>query len=340
MRTGKLFVLALSLLALIAVGGRLLVWGLPILRAAQESDTKPQATLLIVRHPPQFSFSSFKEGSSAGDSIENYQSYLKTQSVLIKSRLVLSVALGDHRVSQLLSIKNQIDPMAWLQHSLEVTNPKDTDILHVSLAPASGASGTDQAAIINAIVQAYLNEVVNADLKRQVNRLNLLRKLEQAKEHELHERRETLRKLSFSEGEGAPTRNLEKDALPRLYHDLKTQRVKLRLERSEAETLMARRKGVPAAATDQVRSKEIAQFEDRLAVMSAGQKVLDEELERLSHEMGGAANQELDRKAMNDDIARLEEVSRKIGSEVEALNVQLQAPPRIRVFEEAAPARP
>jgi len=296
--------------------------------------------LLIVRHPPRFSFSTFKEGSSAGDSIENYQSYLKTQSVLIKSRLVLSVALGDHRVSQLLSIKDRSDPIAWLLQNLEVTNPKDTEILSVSLASRSGVSGSDQAAIINAVVQAYLDEVVNADLKRQVNRLDLLRKLEQTKQHELRERRETLRKLSFSGGEGDPTTGLEKDALPRLSRDLRTRRVKLRLERSEAETLLARRKGVPGAATDQVRSKEIAQFEDRLAVLSAGQEVLDEELERLSHEIRGAANQELDRKAMNDDIARLEEVSRKIGAEVEALNVQLQAPPRIRVIEEAAPARP
>ena len=48
MRTRKLFVLAFSLLALIAVGGQLLVWGLPTLRAALESDTRPQATFFLL----------------------------------------------------------------------------------------------------------------------------------------------------------------------------------------------------------------------------------------------------------------------------------------------------
>jgi len=167
-----------------------------------------------VRHPPRFSFSTFKEGSSAGDSIENYQSYLKTQNVLIKSRFVLHVALGDHRVSQLLPIKNRFDPIAWLQQNLEVTNPKDTEILHVSLASGCGASGTDQAAIINAVVQAHIDEAVNTDLKRQGNRFNVLRKIEQKQEDLLHERRETLRRLTSSVGEGDPTPGLEARRFP------------------------------------------------------------------------------------------------------------------------------
>ena len=97
MRTRKLFVLAFSLLVLIALGGGVLVWGLPTLRATLETDTRPRSTLLIARHSPQILFSTVEVGGSSGDSIENYQWYLKTQCVMIKGRLLLSTALADRR---------------------------------------------------------------------------------------------------------------------------------------------------------------------------------------------------------------------------------------------------
>ena len=81
-----------------------------------------------------------------------------------------------------------------------------------------------------------------------------------------------MRKRSESAGSGESLGGLEKDVLPRLYHDLRTRRVQLRLEQSEAETLLARRKKAEGAATDPAR-QEIAQLEDRLAVLIAGQKV-------------------------------------------------------------------
>ncbi len=128
-----------------------------------------------------------------------------------------------------------------------------------------------------------------------------------------------------------------------LYHDFRIQQVKVRIERAGAETLLARRKGDPGAATDPVR-KEITQIEDRLAVLSAGQKVLDEELEGLKGvDLGihGAAVQVLDLAAIKEDIAQMEDAARKVGAEVEALTVELSAPARIRLIDLAeVPHRP
>ena len=151
------------------------------------------------------------------------------------------------------------------------------------------------------------------------------------------------RNLTSHLGDDDALKALNKEALPRLYQDLRLQRVKLRLERAEAETLLARRKGVPGAATDQVRSKEIAQLEDRLDVLSAGQKVLDEELEKLerpSHDLRLTADQNVDLKAINDDIAESEDTSRKLGAKLEALAVELEAPPRVRLIEDAVSSKP
>ena len=123
-----------------------------------------------------------------------------------------------------------------------MTNPKDTEILQVSLASGSGLSGEDQATIINAIVRTYMDEVVNVELGSGSDRHEQLKKIKEAYAELLKKKRESLRKLSESPGPAGSMTDPEKDAWPRLYQDLRSQRVKLRLERAEAETLLERRK--------------------------------------------------------------------------------------------------
>jgi polysaccharide biosynthesis transport protein len=244
MKTRKPFVPVSAFLALVAVGGGLLVWSLPTLRADQQSGKSPRALLQIATRPPQVLFSTFEQGRSSGDSIEDYRRYVTTQIGLIKSQPVLNAAQQDSGVSQLPSIKDRTDRIAWLKQNLEVTNLKDTEILQISLASGSGASGSDQAAIINAVVRAYMNEVANVDISNRADRHKQLKEVNKKYEVMLRERRAVLRKLSSSVGRGGPLQGLARDVLPRLYRDLRTQQVKLRLERAETETLLARRKGI------------------------------------------------------------------------------------------------
>jgi chromosome segregation ATPase len=114
-----------------------------------------------------------------------------------------------------------------------------------------------------------------------------------------------------------------------------TQRVQVRLERAEAETLLERRKKAAEAASDQAR-KEIGQIEDRLAVLNARGKVLDEETEKVRKRMIRAETDTLDLEGLKDDIAQMEASSRKVAAEIEALSVELNAPPRMRRIDDAA----
>jgi vacuolar-type H+-ATPase subunit I/STV1 len=303
---------------------------LPKLRAAQESGKSPRASLHVAERPPRILLSTVEERV-------DYPRYMKTQEALIRSRLVLSAALRDPKVAQSPSIKDRPDPIAWLEQDLVVTNPENSEILQVSLA-AGSASGVDQAAIINAVVRAYMDQVVNADARRRAARLEQLKKLRDSYSNLLKSKRETLRKLSESVGRSERIAGLEKDAWPRLYQELRSRRIKQRIERAEIETLLERRKKT-GGATDAARPG-ILQLEDRLAVVTAGQKVVDEELDRLAEEMHGSTIHVLDLKGMKDEIAQLEEVRRKIAAEVEALNVELEAPPRIRLLDMAVPSRP
>jgi len=345
--------IAFFVLALIAATAGLLVVNRPALGADVEPATSPRSLLLIAIDPPRLlpAAGNLRDNDpftplyakylgllpATGDHRDDGKRELETQCVLIKSRLVVSAALRQPEISQLPAIKNQPDPIAWLQQILDVINLKDTEVLQVSLSPRSGASGKDQAAIINAVVNAYMEEVVNVDLKRREDRLGKLKQIKQSYADILKERRETVRKLSSSLGRKKPLTGPEENSLLRRRDNLLAQRLKLRLDRAEAETVLARRKKAAGAETDP-RRKEIAQLEDRLAVLTAHEKVLQEELEHVSRErQNAAAVQGLDLEDLKEDIAQMQDVARKVGAEVEALNIELEAPPRVRVIEEAVP---
>jgi hypothetical protein len=328
----KSIVIVSFVLAVIVAGVVLLAGNSSLLRAAQETGKSPRASLHIARRPPHVLFSTAEDP-------EDYPRYLKMQEILIKSRLVLSSALRDPKIAGLPSIKDRPDPFAWLQQYLEVTNPRDTEILQISMASGSGASGADQATLINAVKRAYMDKVVNVDTARRAEKLKQLKGLKDKYGAILNAKRETVRKLSETAGGGEHLLDPKKDVLHRLAYDLRTRRLQLRLERTEAETLLERRKKADGSATEPAR-KEIAALEDRLAVLKASQTVLDEELERLAGEMQHAAILELDLEQHKDEIAQMEETARKIGAEVEALNIEIQAPPRIRLIDDAVPAGP
>jgi chromosome segregation ATPase len=170
-----------------------------------------------------------------------------------------------------------------------------------------------------------------------LERYDTLKKLATKYAEILKGRRDTLRSLSASLDSSEPLLGFERSGPQRRAENLKAQRTKHRLDRAEAETLLARRKKA-ADKTEPIR-KEIAQLEDRLAILTAQQKVVDEELEGVARQKHSHATLELDRKEITDEITQLEHTAVKIGAEIEALSVELTSPPRVRVIEEAVATR-
>jgi uncharacterized protein involved in exopolysaccharide biosynthesis len=250
---------------------------------------------------------------------------------LIKSRLVLDAALQDENVRKNRLVQRKKDPIMWLQDNLNVEFVPGTEVMEISLR---GDNPKELAGVVNAVKKAYMDEVVNVDARRRADRHAQLKKIKQNYTAALNERRSIARELSENAERSELLPSLVDHSAPRLFHDLRTQRVQLRLERAEAETLLARRKKSAAADTDPIR-KEIAQLEDRLAVVTARQTVLDDELERVTHQMRGSSVQALDLKEIQEDIAHMQDAYRKVSAEIEALNIELEAPPRVRVIEDA-----
>lgn len=97
-----------------------------------------------------------------------------------------------------------------------------------------------------------------------------------------------------------------------------------------------RRRKAETAATDPAR-KEIAQLEDRLAVVIAGQKLIREAEQRLVPNLGETLTRNTpDLSEDQKEVALMEAAADRVGQEVEALNVELEAPPRIRAIDDAS----
>ena len=84
------------------------------------------------------------------------------------------------------------DPVTWLAKTLRVDCPPNTEILRVSLTTEDAE---EAAALVNAVVDAYMNEVVLKEKSERIDRLNELERLYTEKETEMRSKRTALRRL-------------------------------------------------------------------------------------------------------------------------------------------------
>jgi len=111
-----------------------------------------------------------------GLSRDNYEVYKRTQEQLLKSPLVLCAALrpfadqdGSLVEPQKFSVlEDSTDKIAWLKNNIRVTFPGDAEIMEVSL---SGSDREELPILVNAVVDAYLQEVMDSEHRRKRERL-------------------------------------------------------------------------------------------------------------------------------------------------------------------------
>jgi capsular polysaccharide biosynthesis protein len=262
----------------------------------------------------------------------DYNRFKQTQQALVKSQLILGAALRDKTVSAYRMIREQADPVAWLQDNLEVNFIADSEVMEIAL---SGDDPNEVAGIVNAIKKVYIDEVINVDAKRRQERHSKLKKIKESYQEMLHQRRATLRTLNESATghDHLGLTGLDRSELLNLYNGLWTKRVDLQLERAEAEAGLPQRQDAEVGAV----AKGKDRITERLASLTAQEKVIDERLEQMAGEIRKAAVRALDQEELKEEIGQLEDVRRTINAEVEALNIELQAPPRVRTIEDASP---
>ena len=116
------------------------------------------ALLRIAEIEPRLVFKT-AEGKS------DFHTYRKTQIAMIKSSMVLNAALRMEGIAQLPLIRQHDDPVPWLKENLRVASYHSPEILQISIA---GQQPEELAQIVNAVKDAYLDEVVNKERKERV----------------------------------------------------------------------------------------------------------------------------------------------------------------------------
>jgi Mrp family chromosome partitioning ATPase/capsular polysaccharide biosynthesis protein len=103
-----------------------------------------------------------------------FGTYVKTTAQLLKSDFVLSRALGDerYRIAQLPTLKDQKDPIKFLDEKLQIGYSEGSELVRISL---EGDRPEDLAKIVNAVKDAYFKEVIDKDRDKSTQLLAVVK---------------------------------------------------------------------------------------------------------------------------------------------------------------------
>ena len=137
----------------------------------------------------------FKTVEEQGD----FPTYLKTQMALIRSRFVLNAALRRPGVSELSIVRQQKVPVEWLEKAISIDTYNSPEIVRISMI---GDQPEEMAALVNAVKDAYLEEVVLAERKQRIARLSDLERIYAETEKKVRQRNERISNLAKQLGSG------------------------------------------------------------------------------------------------------------------------------------------
>jgi polysaccharide biosynthesis transport protein len=127
--------------------------------------------------------------------------YQQSQKALLTSRLVLTAALREPKVNELSIVREQSDPIDWLQRELKVDFKSGPEYMRLSLA---GDRPEDVKVLVAAITDAYLKEIVNREHNKQLTHLEHLKDIQSKYAESLRRKNRSIREMSAAIGSGDP----------------------------------------------------------------------------------------------------------------------------------------
>jgi polysaccharide biosynthesis transport protein len=100
----------------------------------------------------------------------DFSTYVKTTATLIKSEFVLNAALRD--IKDLSSIKNQQDPIKYLEEELMVSWQDGSEVIRIT---CKSAEPQDAKRIVDAVQKAFMSEVIQKDVDEKKALLNKIK---------------------------------------------------------------------------------------------------------------------------------------------------------------------
>ena len=195
---------------------------------------------------------------------DDFEVYKNTQREVLSSRFVLTAALRKPDAAKLRVVQRELDPVDWLQRELKVEFPLDAEIMRISLT----ADDPKEASIlVNAVVEAYMDEVVDDEESQRSARLSELDTIYSEKEMEVRKKRTDLRQLAEQLGAGDSTGlSLKQQIALEEFADVRKEltRVRFDLRRTEGQLKMRMQEAMLDGATD----VEVSEIELNAATQS------------------------------------------------------------------------
>ena len=250
-----------------------------------------------------------------------YDQYRKTQLQLIKSPFVLNAALRRPGISNLESLRDEKDQVAWLTRRLEVAAPAESEVVQIRMR---GESPREIQMLVNAVTQAYLSDVVNKERTERLARRDMLEKKYKENMAEVRTRLETFNNLARSLGsrdsaEVSTQRSLLLDHLGTLRAQLtQLQRDVVQIDTELALVDAAERSGEDnegagkAVDASLMRHPQMAELSRRLAEL---EDAINYQAERSARGMNNPAVQRL--------LGQRDDLLRRIDSTAEELRPQM-----------------
>ncbi len=166
------------------------------------------APAVWITHVPQYTATAVLRIAAAQDRIlfdtadtagQDFALYKNTQAQMLASDFVLIAALRRPEVAELPVLREEEDTVRWLGRELSVSFPGDGEIMEVRM---TGEDPDALAALVNAVVTAYMEEVVHVERNQRRARLEELNEVHADKENELRQKLNALRQLAEQLGTG------------------------------------------------------------------------------------------------------------------------------------------
>jgi RNA polymerase sigma factor (sigma-70 family) len=262
-----------------------------------------------------------------------FANFQKTQAALLKSRLVLNTALRRPQIAGLQVVRNQKDGVEWLETNLKVDFRLSPELMRVAMA---GCRPKEQAMILNAVADTYLEEVVGSENNAKLERLEKLKDLAARYAEELRDKRKTYKDQAETVGADSWSPETGSEVLKILVKDYAKElsRVKLALVAARARLNHLEKKAQSPAKADEA----LSQARDQVSLLSEHGKLLSDELTRFNKTLRDRSER-FDLESHKEEMAQLEATARKLRSEVEQGNINLQTPSRITLLQRAETPR-
>jgi polysaccharide biosynthesis transport protein len=209
--------------------------------------------------------------------------YQRTQIAYVKSRRVLIAALRNPKVADLKTVKEQTDPVVWLEKEIQCDFSASPEILRIQL---TGDLPQELIEIVNSVREGYLKEVLQSEKDGRQFRLDKLKEIYAVQDQKLQEKRRLLEQLAGDLGSTKDAKVMERSqelawkAIENLFADLMQTRSKL--NKAKMELAVKVREGqspensMPAQVIEDYvkKDKDVQKYQQDIAE-------LDNEIERL-----------------------------------------------------------